>query len=601
MRKPLFGFTRIVAIISLSFFLAPGCQREIEDPNGGSTTDGNVDDNITVVAGVRGSVVDENNQPVMGASVTSGTNTTTTDRYGVFRFNNINLSKANGYVKVVMPGYFNGSRSFVTTAGRIHNVRIKLLPKTNSGSFGAAAGGTVTLSGGGKLVVPANAVTDASGAAYTGTVNVAMTWIDPTANNLPEILIGDLRGITTVGQERGLETFGMIGVEMTGSTGQTLKLATGKTAELTFPVPASILSNAPATIDLWHFDEVKGRWKQEGTATKTGSNYVAQVSHFSFWNCDAPFPLINLCMTIVNAANNQPLINVQVRIKRTNGSYAYGWTDSTGNLCGKVPKNEPLVLEVMSQCNTIAYTQNIGPFTADANLGNISVTAAATSTLTIAGTLTNCSNANVTNGVVIIYTGGAYSYAVPVINGTFSFTLLRCSGGALNFTVYGIDYVALQQGSPVSGSGTTGTVNVGTIQACGTSSAQFAEFIIEGTPYNFSAPPDQIFSSDTSGLGGPFNTQTYFGGSKGSGGTQIGSFNLSFMSNSQVVGTYPINNGMLQYITVQASQFVSASPVVNITAYGPSGGGYIVGNFNEVMMVSGTPKTVSCNFRIRRN
>lgn len=73
----------------------------------------------------------------------------------VFRFNNINLSKANGYLKVTMTGYFTGSRTFVTTAGRTHTVRIRLLPKTTTGTFAASAGGTVTLETGGKLVMPA--------------------------------------------------------------------------------------------------------------------------------------------------------------------------------------------------------------------------------------------------------------------------------------------------------------------------------------------------------------------------------------------------------------------------------------------------------------
>src|SRR6185295_10997531 len=177
-----------------------GCQRDLNDPDGNSPP-GNggsaVNDNIMVSASVRGIVVNENNQPVAGAVVTSGTNTTTTDSYGTFRFNNISLSKANGYVKVTKTGYFTGSRTFISTAGRTHNVRIKLLPKTNAGNFAGSAGGTVNVTGGGKLVMPANAVTDAGGNAYSGTVNVAMAWIDPTSNDLPNIVPGDLRGITT--------------------------------------------------------------------------------------------------------------------------------------------------------------------------------------------------------------------------------------------------------------------------------------------------------------------------------------------------------------------------------------------------------------------
>ena len=514
-------------------------------------------------------------------------------------FSNINISRNNGYVKVSMAGYFLGARTFIATAGRTHNLRIRLIPKTNTGTFASATGGTVNLTTGGKLVMPASAVTDASGNPYVGTVNVAMAWIDPTANNLPEIVPGDLRGITTTGEERGLETYGMLGVELTGPGNQPLKIAAGKTAELSFPIPASLSGTAPATIDLWHFDETTGRWKQEGTATRAGSMYIANVSHFSFWNCDAPFPLIELCMTIINSSNNLPLNNVQVRIRRANNSYGSGWTDSIGNLCGRVPKNEPLTLQVMDQCHNVVYSQSIGPFSANSNLGNVMVTLPATNSLTVTGTLTNCANANVTNGAVIIYTGGTYNYVVPVTAGNFSHTFINCSA-LLNFSVLGVDYTTLQQSTPVGGTGTSGTINLGTIQVCGTSSQEFAQFIIDGIPYNFVSPPDLFMGGDSTVSFGIYTNKTDFHGYRMSGGTTTNtSFGLIFYNN-QLPGTLPISQGFLRYgPTIQATQFLNPSPVVNITAFGPVLG-FLEGNFNEQMNVSGTPKMVSCTFRIRR-
>ncbi len=586
-------------IFSIILFFS-NCQREIDVPV--DTTGNNVvNDNIMVVASVRGTVVDENNQPVSGATVTAGVSTTTTDTYGIFKFKNINLSKENGYVKVNKPGYFTGSKSFVTTTGVTHNIRLKLLPKLLSGTFNAATGGSVSINGGGKLVMPAAGVADASGNAFTGTVNVSMTWIDPSASNLPEIMVGDLRGITTSGEERGLQTFGMLGVELTSSTGLPLNIASGKTAELTFPIPASMAGNAPATIDLWHFDETKGRWKQEGTATKTGTNYIAQVSHFSFWNCDAPFPLITLCMSFVNASNNQPLINTQIRIVRANGLAGYGWTDSTGSLCGKVPKNETLTLQVIDQCNNVVYSQNIGPFSANASLATISVAIPAANSLTFTGTITNCAGNNVASGSAVIYTNGAFSYNVPVTNGTFTATIIRCSNTPINYSIIGIDFTAMQQSVPVGGTASTGTVNVGTIQACGTSSSQFIEFIVDGTPYNFVTPPDVINAFDSTGTWGAYTNNTTVSATQVTGGSTTTGTYFNFL-NDQVVGNVPLQNVSL-YLSpaVNAQQVLTTNPMVNITAFGSTGGGFIVGNFSIQMMFGNTPKNVVCNFRVRRN
>ncbi|TMI66117.1 MAG: carboxypeptidase regulatory-like domain-containing protein [Bacteroidetes bacterium] len=589
----------IIVFLFAALIAGIGCQQEIKEvpgstPNPNPGTETPVNDNEMVTASVLGVVVNENNIPVQGAIVKSGTNTTTTDVHGIFRFSNISLSKANGKVKVEQNGYFTAYRTFVTTAGRTHNVRIQLLPKTNTGNFAAPAGGTINLPGGAKLVVPVAAVTDAGGAAYNGTVNVAMTWIDPTAANLGSIVMGDLRGITTSGVERGLTTYGMLGVELTGGGGQPLKIASGKTAELTFPIPAALGSSAPATIDLWHFDEATARWKQEGTATKTGSNYIANVSHFSFWNCDAQFPLIDLCMTLVKGPENGPLSNAPVRIKRTvNNSYGYGRTDSAGRLCGKVPKNESLVLEVLDQCNIVAYSQNIGPFASNTDLGTIVVTLPTVNTLTITGNAVNCSGGNVTSGVAFAYLGGGNVYSAAISNGQFVINIVRCNNsGTLNLSVQAIDYATLQQSNPVLVTGTTGTVNAGTLQACGASAVEFVDVMVDGTPTVYTAPPDSITAHAQGGTRGVNAMKIITPGT-----VSYVSFTYTDITSP---GTTPLLTCFVQGPNSTQQIITTPSPVVNITAVGPVMTGFIEGNFSIQMTIGGTPRTVSCNFRVRR-
>jgi len=119
---------------------------------------------------------------------------------------------------------------------------------------------------------------------------------------------------------------------------------------------------------LWSVDETTGLWKQEGNATKGADYYEGDVSHFSFWNCDVSSQTVFLEMTIVTAEG--PLSHVQVKLTRPNGSSSYGYTDSSGHVGGQVPKNEALTLQVLNTCNQAIYTQNIGPFSANASLGN---------------------------------------------------------------------------------------------------------------------------------------------------------------------------------------------------------------------------------------
>jgi hypothetical protein len=87
--------------------------------------------------------------------------------------------KNNTHIKVVYSGYFDCNRSLMSTANGTSHVRIKFLPKTIT----ASSGGTVSLATGAAVNFPANAIVDASGSTYSGIVNVAMAYINPTATD----------------------------------------------------------------------------------------------------------------------------------------------------------------------------------------------------------------------------------------------------------------------------------------------------------------------------------------------------------------------------------------------------------------------------------
>jgi hypothetical protein len=465
---------KAVAFLAIILTLAIGCKRtEIPVTPGPTPTNqvgGPVNDAAQVMASVSGIVLDESNVPVANAVVTSGTATTTTNSNGMFIFQNISLSKENGSITAVKAGYFKGIRSFKTTEGKNHSVRLQLMARVSSGTVNAAAGGTITSNGGATIVFPANAFVTSAGAAYTGVVSVYSRWIDPTAANLPFVIPGDLRGVSTTGVENILTTYGMVGAELTDASGNVLKIATGKTATVSFPIPASLSAAAPANIVLWHFDDATARWKENGTATKTGNKYTAQVDKFSFWNCDVPSNFINLDYTLINATTNTPLVFTNTRIKRvSDGSYGYGITNNAGFVSGLVPKNESLVLEVVSGCNTIIYSQNIGPIAANASLGNINITLNASQIITFIGTILNCSGASVTNGYISLSANNSYGgFAATNSNGNFSFSVLNCGGTSLSYNYQCTDYSTNQQSAVLTGFAINGTINLGNLSACGT-------------------------------------------------------------------------------------------------------------------------------------
>jgi hypothetical protein len=585
MKKITTRFFPLLMLLSLLSLFAPSCQKEL---SGDQVTPPVVVPDVPVKASVEGIVTDENGDPVDGATVKSGAAATSTDVNGYFNFKNITLSSNAGFITVTSPGYFTGSRTIVVKEDRNHFVRIELIPQTLAGIVNAVTGGTVSVAGGATITLPANGIVNkATNAPYTGQVTVAAAWLDPTAGNLSSIMPGDLRGIGTNGGENGLKSYGMVAVELTGGSGEALQIAPNASAKLVFPIPAALQGAAPATIPLWFFDEVKGLWKEEGSATKSGNTYIGNVSHFSFWNCDAPFPLITFSATFLTSGG-QALSNSRVEISSNSNNIGtgYGYTNSEGFLTGKIPANQSLTLIIRDYCGSVVYSQNIGPFSNTADLGNI-IVGASGNIMTITGTVVNCSNAPVTNGYVYIVQNGVNT-PTAINNGSFSITLPKCQG-TNSVDLFAVDVAALVQSTTNTLNVTSGNNNAGQLQACGISAQEFIQYSLDNVPYAFTAPVDtltayfQQTNTNITGADLPFNTYISF----------------SFSNPTAAPGNYPLNNLQVW----QLDSTIIVSPItVNITNYGvPSL--FIEGNFSGVVRKGSTATNVNmtCNFRVRRS
>jgi hypothetical protein len=311
------------------------------------------------------------------------------------------------------------------------------------------------------------------------------------------------------GEERVLESYGMMNVELRGAASQKLQLST--TAQIEMPIATSQLATSPTTIPLWHFDETLGYWKEEGAATKQGTKYVGTVSHFSWWNCDAQFPTVRLSLTVVNS-NGTPLANVRVGIRRATNSYTVnGTTNTQGQVSGLVPANETLTMVVFDSCGNIVSTTNIGPFAVATTLPNLVIPNATIQSTLVQGNLLKCDGTNVTNGYVLMRYGNQNQLAT-VTNGTFSFTMLVCSATNTGFSLQGFDYDNLQTTNSINFTFTSPTTNVGNITACN-SISEFISYRIDSNPVRYI-----IANINASGRGSTSGTN--------SSGISISSYNV---------------------------------------------------------------------------
>ncbi len=589
-------------VLLFSLFSLWSCQKNV-DGSINNPSDQIPDLTTKVNSSVSGFVTDENNTAVNGATVSVGNRITYTDNYGYFQVRNVDVVKTAAVVTVSKAGYFHGIKTYIATENKSTFFRIKLIPKNTAGTFSASAGGSVSLTNGMSINFPLNAIVNAaSGVAYAGVVNVAASWINPTSTDVNPTMPGDLRGLNDAGAIKILQSFGMAAVELTGASGELLQIASGKKATLTFPVPATLISNAPANIPLWYFDEATGLWKEEGSATKTGNNYVGEVSHFSFWNCDVPNNYIQFNCTILDA-NGNPIPFVGVKISVVGGSlynYGWGWTDSSGYVSGAIPNNASLSLEVFTNynCGTAAYTQAFSTTSTAISLGNITIPNTVLNTANVSGTVTNCSSGPVSNGYIIMQKDNQYSRYSLSNTGSYDFSTLLCSTNAPVILI-GEDISAGQQSTPLSYTIVSGNNVVPNLQACGITTEQFFNYTVNGANTAFTSPADTFYMYVNTQMNPPrieISAQNIVSG----GSTGFGT--IGFDQPGIAVGS--VQPMSLFYVTnINDSTYFTTPINVNITEYG-NVGEFISGNFAGSMSGAAPLNTVyniNGNFRVRRN
>jgi uncharacterized protein (TIGR02145 family) len=307
-------------------------------------------------------------------------------------------------------------------------VNIQLLPLTQSGSFNASIGGTIT-SGLLQLNFPANAI-QLNGQPYSGTVRVFAQALDPSSQEMFDQMPGELLGGMN-DSLRMLRSFGMASIELRDANMNELQLAEGSSTTLTFTIPDSLLADAPETIDWWSFDEGLGYWKLEGLAQKLGSQYIGSASHFTWWNCDVPENFNDLNGTI-NTVDGTPISDALVNVISPTMGFGYTYSNAEGVFSGRVPKNQQLTLNVFLLCDTIndwglvhneIFESLLEPI-------GINLTASLNGSFPITGTVVNCNGAPVESGYLML---GSQIYSAP--NGVFA--VQTCSIGI--YHLKGID------------------------------------------------------------------------------------------------------------------------------------------------------------------
>lgn len=532
-----------------------------------------------------GRIIDENGNAIEGALVKAGDETALSDRNGVFKLKPVLLPPMHAQVTVSKAGYFEVSRPYIVEDQALQTITIQLLQKILVGTIPASSGGTVTVPGGVKLLFPANAVSDANGAAYSGDIHVFAHYIDPSDPALGLKVPGDMTAENAADEEVFLATYGMVGVEIEDPSGNKLKITAGQEVELRMPILIGQSASAPNVIPLWHYDLEEGHWREEGSAQRVGNEYVGKVKHFSFWNCDSSIPLIQMHGTIYIENTNQPLINRWIRITMlSTGASSFGYTDDKGRFGGCIPKDEALKLEIVGpvECGNVSfYSQDIGPFGDVTTLPDIIVPAAnQIPVLKVSGLLKSCNGQAITNGYVKLELGDAKYYLFSNAAGAFDYAVVGCGTNAQTGRITGYDLTNLLESNPVAVTIPPKTINVGNITVCNTVD-EYIRFTLDGGQESVSIAPIGWMNVNTATISDSIH------------------ISLSFVNNGQT-GTFPISSMQVNqlYFDPQAANTLSTT----MSSSGANVGDLMIGNFNgNFLDDNGANHSITGSYRVKRS
>lgn len=548
---------------------------------------------ITLVeSSLIGQVVDENGNALEGVYMLNGNHSTETDENGVFLFTDVMMNEYGQLITAEEDGYFLGAKMVEPRVGSQNFTQFILMTKESIGTISSETGGNVSSAEGVQISFPANGIKDANDNIYSGTVQVYAKFLDPRADDLNGIMPGDLRAVNAESDFVQLETYGMIAVELEDPAGNALNLADDTEATIEIPLSTELAGIAPQTIPLWHFDEANGYWVEEGEATLSGDKYVGTVSHFSFWNCDYPYPLVQLSGNVVDG-NGNGLSYLTVQATLTNGnSTGYAYTDDAGHYEGKVPQGEEMTISVYEwNCGNsiILYEATVGPFNVDTELGDIVVDVTTVSSIDITASLVDCDMVAVSNGYLKIELNGEKILPTDA-NGMVSGTYFTCDATSMDATGYNPDALKKSVTTTHDIDGVS-EIDLGTITVCDLDITEFISYTLNdgttGTTY-FVAEPDCGIDSPTfvlqgSGLDSNF-TSIYLEGET------TGTYNPTYASFSDA--NNPNGNG----------PFCQGCPnfEVILTSVGAVGEP-IIGEFSGTMDGNGTTFTVTGNFAAIRD
>lgn len=429
---------------------------------------------VYVHCSITGVVTDQNGEPLRNVSVALDAFEVNSDDNGFFYLKDIQANQNGASIRFEKAGYYTTSKLIYPRTNRVEFIEVSLLKSDESGIVRSSDGGRVRQDSV-NVFFPANSLQYSSQNIFED-ISVHFTYIHPTDDLLSRRIPGSLIGINQDRRVLGMETFGVVGVQLFDEGGNNAGIDPELKATFTMSVPPEILGVAPMTASLWRFDVKSSYWIEEGTADLVNNQYVGQISQPGFWCVAQAIEVVNLKAKLTNT-EGVGLIQLPyvIRTEAPTRQTGYGITNDQGILQGKVPSNKALILDVFNPCGELIFTENMGPLTSDEE-DEFSIDL--NQQMIVRGTLYNCFGEPINKGYVKMTNQDGDYYVTPGKFGTFESQIALCNSRELKLQAYNMSSGEKSRDLSVV---VEPEVDLGIIEVCSQVTYQFELFFPQGS------------------------------------------------------------------------------------------------------------------------
>jgi len=329
------------------------------------------DDDDVALATLTGVVLSAFAQPLEGVevSIVNSTLTTHSDVNGHFRLEDLSPSD-RAIVTFRKDLYARSSTPVELIGGNENTVLQRMAIIDHVFTFDSSDGHLLATDDSLSLELPSNNIVDASGSPYEGAVVAEVTVFDLVSDmdNGNELFAapGDFSAVDGAGENKTLESFGMIQVNLTTPSGVDLQLGDVPSQ---IRLPVQNLGEPPSVGDeiiAWSYDETSGKWIEEALGTVLDDNgtlvWEFSAPHFSTWNCDRPISTHGCLTGTVTDSQGTPRGGATVRaVGITYISTTTARTEQDGSFCLEVKNGETVWAEISYSIAGQTATQRTDP------------------------------------------------------------------------------------------------------------------------------------------------------------------------------------------------------------------------------------------------